>query len=103
MSKQDCGCGQKSAKADRYVSFNGIDCDGNARRLMAIIDGHLRDPAKDNAFWQHFQKKRAGGAGPRPDDLFVIHCLINPIREFLEAWQDHEALALLDQIEEECC
>lgn len=29
MNKKDCGCNKE---LDRYVSFNGIDCNGNARR-----------------------------------------------------------------------
>ena len=103
MSQRDCGC-KDAAKTDRYVSFAGIDCDGNARRLMEIIDRHLlADPSKDNVFWAYFRKKRDGGSGPKPDDLFLIHCHINQLRDCLESWQDEEAAALLHQIEEECC
>lgn len=102
MSQQNCGC--KSAPApDRYVSFKDIDCDGNARQLMAMIDSHLEDAAKNNAFMSYFQAKRAGGSGPKPDDLFLIHSNINQIREFFEHCADEEGLALLLQIEEECC
>lgn len=102
QDQQECGC-KAAGKTDRYVTFEGIDCDGNARRLMALIDGHLTDPGKGNAFWDYFQKKRAGGSGPKPDDLFLIHSNINQIRDFLEDCADEEGLALLMQIEEECC
>ena len=96
---QDCGC----RKTDRYVSFNGIDCAGNARRLMDLLDRQLALPGRQNAFWEYFAGKRAGRSGVRPDDLFLIHANINQVREFFEQWQDGEALLLLQQLEEECC
>ncbi len=96
---QDCNC----TKPDRYVSFKDIDCDGNARRVMAFIDSHLAVPERVTTFWDYFRKKRAGGSGPRPDDLFLIHCHINQVRELFETWNDHEALQLLELLEDECC
>lgn len=96
---QDCGC----KKTDRYISFEGIDCDGNARRIMALIDRHLATPGRNNAFWDYFNKKRAGSADARPDELFLIHSNINQVREFFETCEDEEALRLLEQLEEECC
>lgn len=110
MDQEDCGCGRPAgstgaigSSTDRYVSFAGIDCAGNARRLMESLDRHIADPAKNNAFWQYFNQRRYGGSGPRPDDLMLIHSYLNQIREFLESCADEEALALLQQIEEECC
>ncbi|WP_417067412.1 N(2)-fixation sustaining protein CowN [Niveibacterium terrae] len=96
----DCGCG----KADRYVSFAGIDCAGNARRILEFVDRNLALPGRSNAFWDYFAKKRQGSAGvPQADALLLIHSHLNTIREEFEAWQDEEALALLDQLENECC
>jgi hypothetical protein len=92
-----------SKATDRYVSFAGIDCDGNARRIMVHIDKHLAIAERCNAFWEYFKKKRAGGSGPKPDALFLIHSNINQVRELFETWHDAEALALLVQLEEECC
>lgn len=96
---QDCGC----KPTDRYVSFQGIDCDGNARRIMACIDRNLAIPGRSNAFWEYFSAKRSGGSGPKPDDLFLLHANINQVRELFETWQDAEAMQLLEQLEEECC
>ena len=96
---QSCGC----KSTDRYVSFQGIDCAGNARRIMECIDRHMAIPGRSNAFWEYFAKKRAGGAGPKPDDLFLLHANINQIRELFETWADEEAMELLVQLEEECC
>lgn len=103
---KDCGCRRaapEGQKRDRYISFDGLDCDGNARRLMAMIDAQLSQPERNNAFWEYFAKKRRGGSGPTPDDLFLIHAHINQLREQFDAWQDAAAQALLEQIEEECC
>lgn len=96
---EHCAC----TKPDRYVSFQGIDCAGNARRLMAYLDRQLALPGRSNAFWDYFAQKRAGSAVAKPDDLFLIHSNINQFREFFEQWDDAEALSLLLQIEEECC
>jgi hypothetical protein len=70
---------------------------------MARIQKLIEQPAGGNAFWDYFMKKREGGSGPKPDDLFLIHSNINQIRELFEATQDEEALDLLFQLEEECC
>jgi hypothetical protein len=88
---------------DRYISFEGIDCDGNADRVMACIERLLEKPNCSNAFWDYFMNKRTGGSGPRPDNLFLIHSNINQVRELFENCGDEEALNLLLQLEEECC
>ncbi len=95
--------GVNNKGTDRYISFEGIDCDGNAARLMAYIENQLQQPGHSNPFWDYFMNKRQGGSGPKPDDLFLIHSNINQIRELFETWQDQEALELLFQLEEECC
>jgi hypothetical protein len=47
--------------------------------------------------------KRTPPSGPAPDDLFLVHCHINQIRELFEECNDAEALAFLLRVEEECC
>ncbi|TCJ11592.1 N(2)-fixation sustaining protein CowN [Parasulfuritortus cantonensis] len=96
-------CCEDQPRPDRYVSFENIDCDGNARRVMECIQRHVAIPERNNVFWDYFMKKRAGGSGPRPDDLFLIHSNINQVRELFETWDDEEAMRLLVQLEEECC
>lgn len=88
---------------DRYVSFEGIDCDGKAQEVMSHIRRHIDDPAKSNVFWEYFKKKAEGGSGPKPDDLFLIHSNLNQVRELFETHHDEVALALLDRLEEDCC
>lgn len=102
-----CGC-RRDATApadprDRYVSFVGLDCDGQARRLFAMLRKYMEQPALSNPFWQRLAQKLAPTQGPRHDELFLIHAHINTLREQLEQHDDAEALALLEQIEHECC
>jgi len=97
---KDCGCGKGN---DRYVSFDGIDCSGNASRVMALIERHVAGSDKSEPFWEYFMAKRKPRSGPAPDDLFLVHCHLNQIREFFEDRGDAEALELLFKLEEECC
>ena len=94
---------QRCQSSDRYITFQGIDCEGNALRIMECIDRHLTIPERSNALWEYFSKKRAGGSGPKSDALFLIHSNINQVRELFETWDDQESLKLLLQLEEECC
>lgn len=89
-------------KRDRYLSFDGIDCDGNARRVMQLIERCMAD-SENRPFWEYFMAKRTPRSGPPPDDLFLVHCHLNQIRELFEERDDAEALALLFKLEEECC
>jgi hypothetical protein len=95
----DCPC----KKTDRYVSFIGLDCDAKAGRVMARIEEISAKPDAHNKFWDYFFKKRAGEIGPKSDDLFLIHSNLNQIRELFEEWGSDDDVAMLDQIEEECC
>ena len=92
-----CSCKQKEnapnvAATDRYITFDGIDCDGNARLLMSYIHKHIDIPEKTNKFWEYFKQKSLGRNGPEPDDLFLIHSHLNQIRELFELYEDEEAL-----------
>jgi N(2)-fixation sustaining protein CowN len=94
---------------DRYVTFKGIDADGNAKRLVEMLRKHIDDPGKTNVFWEKFKEKLALAENPEPrggrrlDELFLVHSYINNIRELFEEQQDEAALALLGQVEEESC
>ncbi len=96
-------------KTDRYVTFKGINGDANARRLMTMLRRHIDDPYKTNAFWERFKEKLAlaglveANHGRVIDELFLVHSYLNNIRELFEEENDLEALALLQQVEEESC
>ncbi len=96
-------------KTDRYVSFKGIDGDGNSRLLIAMLRRHIDDPAKASPFWEKFKEKLAlvgsadANGGRQLDELFLVHSYINNIRELFEEYDDGPALELLDRIEAESC
>lgn len=94
---------------DRYVSFRNIDCEGNSKKLMEMLRRHIDDPHKSNPFWQKFKEKLAQIGRPQQnggrdlDELFLIHTYINNLYEVFEEYDDEPAMALLRQIERECC
>lgn len=88
-------------KPDRYASFKDIDCVGNTQRVMARIEHHTR-ALTDDRFWKYFYERRGATRGVRCDDLLLLASFVNPIRELFEACGDHEALHLLEQLEDEC-
>ena len=96
----DFGC-QKNT--DRYTTFHGIDCAGNARRVMAFIEHNMMANGDVHPFWSYFMAKRTPRSGPTPDDLFLIHSNLNQIRELFEESGHAQALELLFMLEEECC
>ncbi len=96
-------------KPDRYVTFRGIDGNGNARRLITMLLHHIDDPAKSNPFWEKFREKLAtagsveANSGRVLDELVLVHSYINYFRDLFEEYDDQEALTLLHQIEAESC
>ena len=95
-----CGCENQT---DHYKTFAGIDCDGNARQVMALIEKYVAQVEESRAFWEYFMAKRQPRSGPKPDDLFLIHCHINQIRELFDTFSNGESQAQLVRVEEECC
>nr|WP_274521646.1 N(2)-fixation sustaining protein CowN [Ectothiorhodospira variabilis] len=87
----------------RYISFKDLDCDGNAKLVMNLIEEYTADPDQKSPFWDYFLGKRNPKSGPKPDDLFLIHANINQIRELFEECGDDDAQALLTWVEEACC
>lgn len=94
-------CGQR----DRYISFQGLDCDGQAERLLARIEMLIARPAVSNLFWQKFAAQIAAmrsGQGANPDPLYLLHAHVYYLRDLLEAHGGSEDLQALDLLEEEC-
>ena len=91
-------------KTDRYVSYEGIECEKNAQQLVVMLRRHIDDPEKNNPFWEKIQGLLADAeSGKGRDFLFLIHCYINNLQELFEQYEDREALSLLRKIEVECC
>lgn len=92
-----------SAQTDRYVTFLGIDFEGQTRRVMQRIELHtLGVGGQDNAFWQYFRRRREARNGVQCDDLLLLASFVNQVRELFEAMADDQGLAMLDQLEDEC-
>ncbi|WP_234267484.1 N(2)-fixation sustaining protein CowN [Hydrogenophaga sp. NFH-34] len=89
-----------TAPSDRYLSFKGIDVDGQCQRMMARIGSHT--DGLDDPFWRYFFQRRAATRGMRCDDLLLLASFVNPIRELFEDQGDDTGLAWLDQLENEC-
>jgi len=86
---------------NRYVSFDGIDFDGNVRCVLDHIDRYRRaDPA--NRFIAYLDRQRSATSGVQRDDLLLLHSLANSVRDLFEAHDDEAALIDLDRLEREC-
>jgi len=86
---------------DRYVSFKGIDFDGNVARVLAHLARYRRaDPG--DVLIAYLDRQRASTHGARRDDLLLLHSLVNAIRDLFEARADVVALDDLDRLEREC-
>lgn len=92
-------CGQR----DRYISFQGLDCDGQAERLLARIEMLIARPAVSNLFWQKFAAQIAAmRSGEGADPLYLLHANVYYLRDLLEAHGGSADLLALDLLEEEC-
>jgi hypothetical protein len=87
---------------DRYVTFLGIDFDGQTRQVMDRIEMHTLRGAHDNAFWAYFRKRREARNGVQCDDLLLLAAFVNQVRELFEQLGDEEGTAMLERLEEEC-
>lgn len=89
------------ATPDRYVSFVGIDCDGNADRLMGILVARM---AGCGSRWvDYFDKKLDEKRRMGNDNLYFIGSQVNALSAFFEEIGDEEGLAQLAHLEETCC
>jgi len=88
---------------DRYISFQGIDCDGKAHRILSYIEQYVEEPPRYSPWLAYFQKHLSSRISLGQDDLYFVGSQINSIRSLFEDYDDTEALALLEQLEEDCC
>lgn len=88
---------------DRYVSFQGTDCDENARRLVSYIQQHIEKPPHPSPWLDYFQTKLSDRASLGQDELFVICSQMNNVRSLFEEYKNTEALSLLEYVEDVCC
>lgn len=93
-------------KTDRYVTFRGIDCDGNAKVVIDHVLALIDDPAKSNKLWDRFKLRleEAGKVGARKADELCLACSHTTyIEELFELYGDETGLEALRRLEDECC
>jgi len=91
-------------KTDRYISFEGIECDEQARHVLRCIRDCVEVSSDSPSSWSaYFGRKLDEIARMGQDELFVVGSQVNYIRELFEHHGHREGLDLLDRIEDECC
>lgn len=93
-------------KTDRYITYSGIDCEGNAKVVVERVLAITADPAKSNPLWERFKVRlqEAGKVGARKADELCLACSHTYYMEelFLEH-DDTIGLEALSRLEDECC
>ncbi|KIM00246.1 hypothetical protein CCC_03034 [Paramagnetospirillum magnetotacticum MS-1] len=95
-----------TTQADRYISFTGIDCDGNAKIVLERVVALVALPEHANCFWDRFliRLAEADKVGARKADELCLACSNTYyIEELFEAAGDELGLAALRRLEDECC
>lgn len=90
-------------KTDRYVNFQGIDCDGQASRIISQIEKYTQNSSLNSSWSKYFQAKLVERLSIGQDELHFICSQMNNVYSLFEEYGDAEALNLLEKIEEECC
>lgn len=88
---------------DRYITFEGLDCDANASRIVTTIRQAIDSDALPDKWTDYFSKKLQEKERLGVDDLFFIGSQVNTIYALLEEIDDQETHELLYQVEQECC
>jgi len=88
---------------DRYISFDGLECDTNATKLVETIRQYIASATPAQQWADYFtskleEKKRLG-----VDDLFFVGSQLNNLYAFFEELNDEPSRELLYQVEQECC
>ncbi|MBS1184198.1 MAG: hypothetical protein H6Q99_4078 [Proteobacteria bacterium] len=90
---------------DRYVTFGGIDFEGNMEAVLTHLHRYIDDPAFANPFWDRFRQRLAVATEaerPVADRLLLMHAHVYYMAELFEDNDDAGALAALRRLEEEC-
>lgn len=88
---------------DRYISFEGLECDDNALRIVDTIRYHVATAEPADRWRQYFEMKFAEQRRMNVDDLFFVGSQMNTLYEFFSETADEVIKALLYQVEQECC
>jgi len=94
---------EQTIKTDRYISFEGINCDANSEHLITLLEQHITAGHGDERWHLYFTQKREEQARMQQDNLHFIGSQMNNLYAYLEQCEDDTACDLLWQIEQECC
>jgi len=93
----------QSDGTDRYISFCGIDCDGNANLLLGMLETSIANGKGDSRWHSYFEQKRAQQKKMNHDNLYFVGSQMNSLYSYFEDCEDQQALELLWRLEQECC
>ncbi len=93
---------RSSSQIDRYVSFSGLDCDGDAGRLIDRLNALIARGAGSR--WEgYFSDKLIQNARLGHDHLYFVGAHVNSLRSYFEESDDEASLDLLEHLELNCC
>lgn len=102
----DSSDSQHPPRPDRYISFDGINCTKLSQRVVDALLRHINDPARSNVLWEALKLQLADadkGIAGKPDALYLICARIYMLDDLFVRYGDEEGLALLHELEEQCC
>ncbi|WP_223296725.1 N(2)-fixation sustaining protein CowN [Thiorhodovibrio frisius] len=88
---------------DRYISFEGIDCDQRAQQLVAMVRHRIAELGEGSQWTGYFVTKLAEAEQRGQDELFFVGSHVNALRELFALDDDEQGNELLEALEEECC
>ncbi|AGA90286.1 hypothetical protein Thimo_1500 [Thioflavicoccus mobilis 8321] len=94
---------RSAVEIDRYVSFEGNECDECARLIVAEIHDGLGRLDEASPWHDYFRKKLVEVERRGQDELYLVGSQINTLRELFEEIGADAALAILERVEHECC
>ncbi len=88
---------------DRYISFEGLDCDADADVIVERINQLVADRDRSGKWGEYFAGKMEEQRRMGVDNLFFVGSQLNNIYALFEACEEDGAGELLYKIEQECC
>lgn len=88
---------------DRYITFEGLECDENAAAIVSAIHRHIGGDGGASRWGDYFRMKFVEQQRLGVDDLFFVGSQMNNLFDFFAVCEDEAALELLYQVEQECC
>ncbi len=94
---------EQAQQRDRYITFDGLDCDHNAETLVAAVRRHIAETDEARQWADYFSNKFIEKERLGVDDLFFVGSQLNNLYSYFEELEDEPMQELLYQVEQECC